>query len=108
MAETGAAGKTDLLFEVLQRRLFGVAVFNLFISSIVGVILRLYPIVSVPFFDYRNVMHAHSHFAFGGWVMPMLLALILRYFPEITRRIPFRHLRNISVSILVSAYGMLL
>ena len=108
MAETGAAGKTDLLVEVLQRRLFGVAVFNLFISSIVGVILRLYPIVSVPFFDYRNVMHAHSHFAFGGWVMPMLLALILRYFPEITRRIPFRHLRNISVSILVSAYGMLL
>ena len=108
MAETGAAGKTDLLFEVLQRRLFGVAVFNLFISSIVGVILRLYPIVSVPFFDYRNVMHAHSHFAFGGWVMPMLLALILRYFPEITMRIPFRHLRNITVSILVSAYGMLL
>ncbi len=108
MAEPVAAGKTDLLFEVLQRRLFGVAVLNLFILSIVGVILRLYPIVSVPFFDYRNVTHAHSHFAFGGWVMPILLAMVLKYFPEITGRISYRHLRNISVSILVTGYGMLL
>jgi hypothetical protein len=78
------------------------------ILSIVGVVLRLYPLVSLTFFDYKNVLHAHSHFAFGGWVMPILLAVVLQYFPEISERIPYRHVRNISVSILVSAYGMLL
>jgi len=106
--KSGVAIKTEGLFEILQRRLLAFSVFNLLLLSIVGVILRLYPLVNVTFFDYKNVLHAHSHFAFGGWVMPILLVVTLKYFPEITGRIPYPHVRNISVSILVSAYGMLL
>jgi len=108
MVKPGVVIKTGGSLEILQRRLFVVSVFNLLLLSIVGVILRLYPLVNVTLFDYKNVLHAHSHFAFGGWVMPILLAMILKHFPEITERISYRHLRNISVSILVSAYGMLL
>ena len=108
MVESGVVVKTEVSFAILKRRLFWFSVFNLLLLSIVGVILRLYPLIDSAFFDYKNVLHAHSHFAFGGWVMPILLALVLKYFPEITGRISYRHLRNISVSILGSAYGMLL
>ena len=108
MLESGVVVKTEVSLAILQRRLFWFSVFNLFLLSIVGAILRLYPLLGATFFDYKNVLHAHSHFAFGGWVMPILLAMVLKYFPEITGRISYRHLRNISVSILVSGYGMLL
>ncbi len=108
MVGSGVTLKTGGSLELLQRRLLVLSVFNLLILSIVGVVLRLYPLVSLSFFDYKNVLHAHSHFAFGGWVMPILLAVVLKYFPEITEGIPYPHVRNISVSILVSAYGMLL
>src|SRR6185436_18637747 len=108
MVESGVVAKTEVSFAILQRRLIWFSVFNLFLLSIVGVILRLYPLINHTFFDYKNLLHAHSHFAFGGWVIPILLAMVLRYFPEITGRISYRHLRNISVSILGSAYGMLL
>lgn len=100
--------EAEIALATIQRRLLLFSVFNLLLTSIIGVALRLYPLLSIPFVQYKNLLHAHSHFAFGGWVMPILLTVILKYFPELTRRIPYRHLRNISVSILFSAYGMLL
>lgn len=100
--------EAKIALATIQRRLLLFSVFNLLLTSIIGVILRLYPLLSIPFVQYKNLLHAHSHFAFGGWAMPILLTIILKYFPELTRRIPYRHLRNISVSILFSAYGMLL
>lgn len=91
-----------------QRKLLLFSVFNFFLLSVIGVLLRLYPFLSLPVIKYKNLLHAHSHFAFGGWVMPILMIAILKYFPELSRRIPYRHLRNSSVFILFSAYGMLL
>ena len=107
-ANIRCAEKSEISLQILQRRLLLFSVFDLLLLSVIGVTLRAYPIFPVPLFDYKNLLHAHSHFAFGGWVMPILLAIILKYFPEFTQRISYRHLRNISVSILVSAYGMLL
>ncbi|WP_143157223.1 hypothetical protein [Cnuella takakiae] len=57
---------------------------------------------------YKNVLHGHSHFAFGGWVMPILLALILKSFPQLATQVAYPHWRNISVLLLASAYGMVL
>jgi hypothetical protein len=58
--------------------------------------------------SFKNVLHAHSHFAFGGWVMPALLAMLLKYFPEIAATLSIRHIRNIWIMMLVSSYGMLM
>ena len=56
---------------------------------------------------FKNVLHAHSHFAFGGWLMPVLVLLITRKFPSVKTQTGYRHWRNIMVILLASSYGML-
>src|SRR5687767_8808314 len=105
-------GSINLLFysnkERLQHSIIIIALFNLFLASVLGLLLRAYPLFPVSFPTYKNLLHAHSHFAFGGWIMPVLLALILKYFPDIANRISYTHLKNINLLMLVSAYGMLI
>src|SRR5687768_17473416 len=91
----------------LQERLIQFAFFNLLLVSLLGVLLRAFPFLAAFPFSYKNVLHGHSHFAFGGWVMPILLALLIKYFPEISQRVRYKHWRNIAVLFLASAYGML-
>src|SRR6188474_1235190 len=94
--------------ERLQRLLFGCAFVNLFIVASLGLFLRSFPFISSFPLEYKNILHGHSHFAFGGWVMPALLGLLIKCFPELKERIAYRHWRNISFLLLFSAYGMLL
>ncbi|MGZ8537705.1 MAG: hypothetical protein ACXWV9_05535, partial [Flavisolibacter sp.] len=68
--------------------------------------LRSYSFTEMPL-NYKFLLHAHSHFAFGGWIMPLLIWLILQYFPEISNRVGLVHWRNITTIIFFSAYGML-
>lgn len=102
------SGDSAYSLEVLQTKLLQFSLFNFFLLSLTGILLRSYPLFDIPFFLYKNVLHAHSHFAFGGWIMPVLFVLILKYFPELANRIPYRHLKNIAALLLFSAYGMLL
>lgn len=92
----------------LGRVIFRLALFNFLLVTLSGVFLRYIPVGGVAVAYYKNIIHAHSHFAFGGWVLPALFSLLLKYFPEIRGRVSFRHWRNIAVLLLVSAYGMLL
>jgi hypothetical protein len=80
--------------EELKKTTTRLAFFNLFVVAVIGVALRSYPLFPISFPSYKNLLHAHSHFAFGGWIMPVLLVLILKYFPELTNRIAFRHLKH--------------
>jgi hypothetical protein len=98
------AGRTDLL----QQRLLWFTVLNFFIVTFTGVLLRTVPVFGPVYFSYKNILHGHSHFAFGGWVSPLLIWMILLNFPELKRSISFVHWRNVTVTLLVSAYGMLL
>lgn len=91
----------------LQHRLILFSFANLFITACLGVLLRAFPFLSSFPLDYKNVLHGHSHFAFGGWVMPVLLALVLKSFPELRNAVAYRHWRNIAMLMLASAYGML-
>jgi hypothetical protein len=97
---------TDQLI-LLQQRLLVASFFNLFLVSLLGILLRAFPLIQAFPFEYKNVLHGHSHFAFGGWVMPVLLVLLLRLFPEIAQKVAYRHWRNVAVLLLSSAYGML-
>jgi hypothetical protein len=99
---------SSYLVEELKKTTTRLAFFNLFLIALIGVALRSYPLFPISFPSYKNLLHAHSHFAFGGWVMPVLFVLVMKYFPELANRIAYRHLKNISVLLLFSAYGMLL
>ena len=45
------------------------------IIAFLGVLLRLFFIIDVPF-DYRFIVHSHSHVALLGWLYTALTSLI--------------------------------
>jgi len=49
---------------------------NLFLVAVLGFLLRSKILFSLPGIDYRNLLSAHSHFAFSGWVGLALMALL--------------------------------
>ncbi|GAA4734362.1 hypothetical protein [Flavisolibacter ginsenosidimutans] len=93
--------------EKVAKILLQAAFFNLFLVAVLGLTLRSTPLLDRFPFVYKNLLHGHSHFAFGGWILPVLIALVMKAFPELTGRIAAKHWRTISVLTLLSAYGML-
>lgn len=91
----------------LKNFLLGTAFFNLFLTASLGLLLRSVPLLNSFPLEYKNLLHGHSHFAFGGWAMPILIWLVMQYFPSVTSRISFVHWRNIIFTAILSAYGML-
>lgn len=45
---------------------------NLLIVSVLGLTLRYKALFFLPAIDYKNLLNAHSHFAFSGWVTTAL------------------------------------
>lgn len=82
--------------------------FNLFIVALLGVIMRYKIGFDFPFFSQKHIQHAHSHFAFTGWVAHSIYTLL-------TGILVKRSLGNIHVTKyrilllgnLCCAYGML-
>ena len=102
--EAEACTGLHFLYNTLIRFSF----FNLLLVALIGLLMRSFPFLSSFPLEYKNILHGHSHFAFGGWIMSVLLALFLRSFPQIAEKVHYRHWRNIAVLMLASAYGMLL
>ncbi len=92
----------------LYNTLTSFSFFNLLLVALIGLLMRSFPFLSSFPLEYKNILHGHSHFAFGGWIMLVLLALFLRSFPQIAEKVRYRHWRNIAFLMLASAYGMLL
>lgn len=82
--------------------------FNLILVALLGLLLRAVPLLPHFPLQYKNLLHGHSHAAFGGWIIPLLLALMLQTFPQLAAAVAYRHWRNIASMLLVAAYGMLL
>ena len=59
---------------------YRVALFNLVLLAFLGLVLRYKIIFSLSFIEQKNLLHAHSHFAFTGWISFLLQALILHQF----------------------------
>lgn len=70
----------------MQKKLVIVCLINFLIAALMGLMLRyvfvpsLHEFVSPLPFEYRHLMHAHSHGAMLGWVYLMLYLLIVHYF----------------------------
>lgn len=54
-----------------------IALFNLSIVALLGMVLRSKILFSIPFIDFKYLLHAHSHFAFGGWITLALISLLI-------------------------------
>lgn len=59
------------------RKWLSIAITNLLLVAIAGVIMRYKIVFSLPFVQQKNLLHAHSHFAFSGWISLALCTLLL-------------------------------
>jgi len=83
------------------------ALFNLMIIALLGIILRYKIAWSLPFVEQKYFLHAHSHFAFAGWMSQGLMSLLTGYLYEKNNNIKFNKYKLLLYGNLISAYGML-
>lgn len=87
---------------------FRIAIVNLLIVVLLGVILRYKIAFSLPFIDQKNLLQAHSHFAFAGWITQMLMTMIVFYLHHHGIQGALKRYGPILILNLVTAFGMLL
>lgn len=56
-----------------------VSLFFLFSVACIGTLLRSFSYVDI-FFEYQNLVHAHSHIAFQGWAYTIMFLLLINLF----------------------------
>lgn len=81
---------------------------NLMIIASLGALMRYKIGFDFPFLTQKNILHAHSHFAFSGWITHTIYALVISF---ITNKIKSNHIKQYKIIVitnLVCSYGMLL
>jgi hypothetical protein len=84
------------------------SIVNLFIVALIGALMRYKIGFEFPYFNQKNLQHAHSHFAFTGWITHTLFAFMA---DVIVRNHPLSNPRKYSrliIANLLCAYGMLI
>ncbi len=80
---------------------------NLLIVAGLGVLMRYKIGFDFPYFSQKNIQHAHSHFAFAGWITHALYVLMIHF---ISKKVPLLNTKNYSriiIANLICSYGML-
>ncbi|MDR3694777.1 hypothetical protein [Mucilaginibacter sp.] len=80
------------------------AIINFIVLTLFGILLRYMQLYGLPVLDYQFILHAHSHFAFAGW---MFFAIALLISDIITGGKYSSGYKYVFVFTLISAYGML-
>jgi hypothetical protein len=89
-----------------KQKWISIALVNLSILAFLGVVLRSKIIFSIPWIDFKNLLQAHSHFAFGGWITVCLLTLLTyEVLPRQSNQRPVY--KWLLTGILLCAFGML-
>ncbi|HNP24596.1 MAG TPA: hypothetical protein PKM63_00145 [Panacibacter sp.] len=91
----------------LNDRWLRISFLNLLIVALLGVILRYKIAFSLPFVDQKFLLHAHSHFAFSGWLTQILMAFIANYILSHDENASPKKFNILLWGNLISAYGML-
>ncbi len=81
---------------------------NLCIVAFLGCILRYKIVFSLPFLDQKHILHAHSHFAFSGWITMTLMSLLVDYLHQNGQPHAFSKYKSLLIGNALAAYGMLL
>jgi len=92
----------------IERKWLRIAVINLSIVALAGLILRYKISFSLPFIDQKNLLHGHSHFAFSGWLTMALMTLMVGYLYRNGITNAFIKYKWLLIVNLVTAYGMLI
>lgn len=83
------------------------SVLNLFIVAMLGLYLRLKMSYKLPF-EQKNVLHAHSHFAFIGWISQTLMVLLINYIKDKKNNISLKKYTYLLIANILCSYAILL
>lgn len=85
---------------------FRISIFSLLLVAFMGILLRYKIAYSLPIVNQKHLLHAHSHFAFTGWVTQILMVLLVaRLYAENNNA--FKKYAPYLYGNLIAAYGML-
>jgi hypothetical protein len=84
------------------------SLFGLFIVALLGCAMRYKIAYSLPWLPQKNVLNAHSHFAFAGWITQVLMTLMVQYIGSQSPQLNARKYNWLLWANLLTAWGMLL
>ena len=85
-----------------------IALINLCIVALLGIILRYKIAFPLPFVSQSNVHHGHSHFAFSGWISQAIMILLVYYLHKKGQKNLVKRYGWILIANLIVSYGMLI
>jgi len=99
----------EALSGVTVRQWLLLAFFNLLLVAALGVLMRLKVLLPLPAINQKFLLHAHSHFAFAGWVSHTLMVLAAAMVFDLRQheKLPWRYQLTVIANLLAS-YGMLI
>ena len=84
-----------------------ISIVNLLLVTVLGVCLRYKILLPFPIVDQKHLLHAHSHFAFTGWITQTLMVLIVTFLNKKMNKDLFNKYQFLLKLNLVAAWGML-
>lgn len=85
-----------------------ISLINLLLVSALGCLMRYKIAFSFPLVDQKFLLHAHSHFAFSGWVNQLLMSLMVFHLRRFSLQNVCSKYRYYLFANLITAYGMLI
>ena len=94
---------------ITVRQWMVLALANLALVAVLGLTMRLKVLLPLPAVNQKFLLHAHSHFAFSGWVSHALMVLVTAWiFNRQPHEKPPRRYQLTFLLNLLAAYGMLI
>jgi hypothetical protein len=85
-----------------------ISLLNLSIVALLGVLMRYKIGFEFPFFDQKNIQHAHSHFAFAGWISQIIMAYMINVLQQKITAPRLKTYQNLLIANCIFAFGMLI
>jgi hypothetical protein len=83
------------------------SVVNLLLVAVLGVLMRYKIGFEFPYFNQKSLQHAHSHFAFAGWVTHTIMTLMVHVLHKNSKLIiPSKPYLVLLIGNLICSYGM--
>lgn len=85
-----------------------ISLLSLLIVSCLGALMRYKIGFEFPYLDQKYLQHAHSHFAFSGWVSQTLMVLMVKLLQPSLSVSKLKHYQGILLLNIIASFGMLL
>ena len=81
---------------------------NLLLVALMGILMRYKIGFEFPYFNQKNIQHAHSHFAFTGWISQTLMVLMVHYLQQFATWLNLSKYVFLLRAHVLCSYGMLI